>query len=117
MRDPLGNKIFSGTQRDSGHAGTNIPYAPEERDNRGTSKFPRILLKHIPGTQSFRRVVSSNNRFKKSEHSHLGTSLSYVLYKLSSEYHAKRRLHIQDTAKPEKNTTIKFHKNALKQFS
>ena len=67
MRDPLGNKISSGTRRDSGHAGTNIPYAPEESDNRGTSEFPRILLKRIPGMQSFRRVASSNNRFKKCE--------------------------------------------------
>ena len=38
-RDPLGNKIPSGAQRNSGHAGTNIPYAPEERDNRGASDF------------------------------------------------------------------------------
>ena len=89
-RDPLRNKIPSGAQRNSGHAGTNIPYASEERDNRGASEFPRILLQRIPGTQSFRRVASSN-RFKKSERSHLGTSLSYVHYKLSSEYHAKRR--------------------------
>ena len=51
-RDPLGNKISSGAQRDSGHAGTNIPYASEERDNRGASEFPRILLVRIPGTKS-----------------------------------------------------------------
>ena len=42
-----------------------------------------------PGFYSWR--VASSNRFKKSERSHLGTSLSYVHYKLSSEYHAKRR--------------------------
>ena len=95
-QDPLGNKISPGAQRNSGHAGTNmIPYASEERDNRGDSEFIRILLKRIPGTQSFRRVASSN-RFKKSERSHLCTSFSYVHYKLSAKYHAKRRLHVQD---------------------
>ena len=94
-RDPLGNKISSGARRDSGHAGTNIPYASEEHDNRGAPDFPRILLKRIPGTKSFRTVASSHT-FKKSERSHLGTSLSYVHYKLSSEYGAKRRLRVQD---------------------
>ena len=54
------------------------------------TEVPPNLLQRIPGTQSFRRVASSNG-FKKSERSHLGTSLSYVHYKLSSEYHAKRR--------------------------
>ena len=72
-----------------------IPYASEEGSNRGASKFPKILLKRIPGTQSFRRVASSN-RFKKSERSHLCTSVSYVHYKLSSEYRVKRRLCVQD---------------------
>ena len=84
-----------GTRRNSGNARTNIPHAPEECGNRGASEFPRILLKHIPGKQSFRRVASSH-RFKKSEHSHLGTSLSYVHYRLSSEYRAKRRLRVQN---------------------
>ena len=49
----------------------------------------------VSGTQSFRSVASSH-RYKKSERSHLGTSLSYVYYRLSSEYCAKRRLRIQD---------------------
>ena len=53
------------------------------------------FTQHIPDTQSFRRVASSN-RFKKSERSHFCTSFSYVHYKLSSEYHAKRRLRVQD---------------------
>ena len=83
-QDPVGNNISPGARRNSGHAGTNIPNAPAECDNGGASKFPRILLKRVPGTQVFRRVASSN-RFKKSERSHFCTSLSYVHYKLSSE--------------------------------
>ena len=94
MRDPLRNNLSSGARRNSGHAGTNIPYAPEERSDRGASEFPWVLLKSIPGTQSFRRVASSN-RFKKSERSHFCTSFLYVHYKLSSEYPAKRRLRVQ----------------------
>ena len=62
---------------------------------RSPQGLEEILLKRIPGKQSFRRVASSY-RFKKSERSHLGTSLLYVHYKLSSEYRAKRRLHVQD---------------------
>ena len=54
-------------------------------ESRGASEFLRILLKGIPGTQSFRRVASSN-RFKMSERSHFCTSFSYVHYKLSSEH-------------------------------
>ena len=48
-RDPLGNTISSGAQRDSGHAGTNIPYASEERDNRGASDFPVFLVRKASG--------------------------------------------------------------------
>ena len=84
--DPRGN---------SRHEGTNVPNATEERDNGGASRFPKILLQFIPGTQSFRRVASSNI-FKKSEHSHFGTSFSYVHCKLSSGYRQKRRLHVQN---------------------
>ena len=43
-QDPLGNKISPGARGNSGYVGTNIPYASEERDNRGASQFPRILL-------------------------------------------------------------------------
>ena len=75
--------------------GANIPDASEECDHRGASEFPRLLLKHIPGAQSIGRVASSD-RFKKTERSHFRTSLSYVHYELSSEYHQKRRLRIQD---------------------
>ena len=80
------NKIFPGAGRNSGHVGTNIPNAPEERDNRGASGFPRSLFQHIPGTQSFRRVASSN-RFKKIECSHFGTLLLSVHYKLCSKHY------------------------------
>ena len=65
----MGDTVSPGTQGNSGHVGTNIPNAPEECDNVGASRFPRILLQLIPGTQSYRRVASSN-RFKKSERSH-----------------------------------------------
>ena len=93
-QDPLGNKISPGGRRSSGHAGTNIPYASEERDNRGASEVPRILLKRIPGTQSFWRVASSN-RFKLkilNAHIYAPHLKSYVYYKLSAEYCAKSRL-------------------------
>ena len=70
-------------------------HASEERNNRGASELPRILLKGIPGTQSFRRVASSY-RSKKSERPHSCTSFPYVHYKLSSELRSKRRLHVQN---------------------
>ena len=88
LRDPLRNNPSSGARRNSGHAGTIIPYAPEECSDRGASEFPWVSLKSIPGMQSFRRVASSNG-FKKSERSHFCTSFLYVHYKLSSEYPAK----------------------------
>ena len=34
------NKISPGAQGNSWHAGTNIPYTSEERDNRGASESP-----------------------------------------------------------------------------
>ena len=43
-RDPVGNTISPGARGNSGYAGTNIPNAPEERENGGVCKFPRILL-------------------------------------------------------------------------
>ena len=76
-RDPVGDTVSPGARGNPGHAAKNIPNAPEERDNGGASRFPRILLQYIHGTQSFRRVASSH-RFKKSERSHLCTSFSYV---------------------------------------
>ena len=86
-----------GARGNSRHAGTNQnhPHASEERNNRGASELPRILLKHIHGTQSFRRVASSY-RFKKSECPHSCTSFPYVHYKLSSDFCSKRRLHVQN---------------------
>ena len=38
----------------------NIPDASKECDNKRTSGYSRILFKRISGTQSFRRVASSN---------------------------------------------------------
>ena len=42
------------------------------------------------------REVASSNKFKRTERSHLCSSLSYAHYKLSAEYHKKRRLRIQN---------------------
>ena len=88
--NPLGDQIPPGARGNSRHAGTNHPHASKKRDNRGVSELPRILLKRIPGTQSFRRVASY--RFKESERPHSCTSFPYVHYKLSSELRSKRRL-------------------------
>ena len=70
-------------------------HASKERDNRGTSEFPRVLLERIPGTKSFRRVVSSF-RSKESERTYSCTSFPYVEYKLGSKLRSKRRLHVQN---------------------
>ena len=43
----LGDQISSGSTRNLGNAGTNLPYAPEERNNRGASRFPSFLFKRI----------------------------------------------------------------------
>ena len=93
--NPLGDQIPPGARGNSRHAGTNHSHASEERNNRGASELPRILLKGIPGTQSFRRMASSY-RSKKSERPHSCTSFPYVHYKLSSELRSKRRLHVQN---------------------
>ena len=42
--NPLGDQISPGTRGNSRHTGTNHPHASKERDNRGASEFPRILL-------------------------------------------------------------------------
>ena len=41
-------------------------------------------------------VRKASGGFKRTEHSHLRTSLSYVYYKLSSEYRQKRQLRVED---------------------
>ena len=82
MQDPLGNKISPGEQISLMLQKNSITEVPP----------------NSPGFYSnvFLRRVASSNRFKKSECSHLCISFSYVHYKLSAEYRAKRRLHIQD---------------------
>ena len=65
----LGDQISTGSSRNLGHAGTNFPYAPKERDNGGASRLTRVLLERIPGKESFRRVASSY-RSKESECPH-----------------------------------------------
>ena len=40
-RDPLGDKIPPGARGNSSHAGKDIPYASEERYNRGASRIPQ----------------------------------------------------------------------------
>ena len=77
----LGDQISPGSTRNFGHARTNHPHAPKERNNRGASEFTRVLFEHIPGTKSFRRVASSY-RSKESERPHSCTSFPYVHDKL-----------------------------------
>ena len=78
-RVPMGDTAYQGAQGNSGHVGTNmIPNAPEECHNRGASRSPRLLLQHIPGLQSFRRVAPVID--KKSKCSHLCTSLLYLTF-------------------------------------
>ena len=91
----LGDQISPGPRRNFGHAGTNHPHAPKERDNRGASEFTRVLFERIPGTKSFRRVASSY-RSKESERPHSCTSFPYVHDKLCSKLRSKRRLHVQN---------------------
>ena len=93
--NPLGDQISPGLRGNSRHAGTNHPHASKERDNRGASEFPRVLLERIPGTKSFSRVASSY-RSKESEHPYSCTSYPYVHYKLSSKLRSKWRLRIQN---------------------
>ena len=91
----LGDKISTGPKRSFGHAGTNYPYAPKERDNGSASRLTRVLLKRIPGKEGFRRVASSH-RSKESERSHSRSSFPYVHNKLCSKLRRKRRLRVQD---------------------
>ena len=91
----LGDKISSGHSRDFGHAGTNHPYAPKERDNGGASKLTRVLLERFPGKEGFRRVASSY-RSKESKLKHSRPSFPYVHDKLCSKLRRKRRLRVQD---------------------
>ena len=81
--NPLGDQIPPGARGNSRHAGTDHPHASEKRNNRGASEFPRILLKRIPGTQSFRRVASSY-RFKKSERPHSCTFMHFRMFTTNS---------------------------------
>ena len=94
-QDPLGNTISPTAQRGTGNARANIPDASKECNSRVASEYSRVLFKCIPGTQSVRRVASSD-RFKMTKSTNFRTSLSYVRYKLSSEYPRKRRLCIQN---------------------
>ena len=94
-QDPLGDTTSQGFTEDSGNARANIPNASKESNLRDTSRFSRVLLEHIPSTQGFWRVPSSN-RLKATERPHRHTSLSYADHKLSVEYRRKRRLHIQN---------------------
>ena len=89
------DQISPGSRRNFGHAGTNHPYAPKKRDNRGASEFTRTLFERIPGTKSFRRLASSY-RSNESERPHSCTSFPYVHYKLCSKLRSKRRLRVQN---------------------
>ena len=52
--------ISPGAQRGTGNARANIPDASKECNSRVASDYSRILFKCIPGTQSVRRVASSD---------------------------------------------------------
>ena len=91
----LGDQISSGSTRDLGHAGTNLPYAPKERNNRGAPRLSRFLFKRIPGTEVFRRVAYSD-RSKESKYPHSYTSFPYVHDRLCAKLCRKRRLRVQD---------------------
>ena len=91
----MGNMIFPWAQKGTGNARAYSPDSSKERNNRGASRFTRILLKQIPGKQSVKKVAS-RDRLKTTESTHFRTSLSYVHYKLSSEYCQKRRLRVQN---------------------
>ena len=82
-------------RRNSGHAGTNHPHAPKERDNEGASKFTRVLLERIPGKKGYRRVASSH-RSIESERPHSCTSFPYVHDKLCAKFRSKKRLRVQN---------------------
>ena len=69
----LGDKISTGSARNFGHAGTDHPYAPKERDNGSASRLTRVLLERIPGKEGLRRVASSHSS-KESERTHSRTS-------------------------------------------
>ena len=90
----LGDQISTGSTGNFGHAGTNFPYAPKQRDNGGASRLTRVLLERIPGKKSFRRVASSY-RSKESECPHPRTSFPYVHDKLCPKLRRKRRLRVQ----------------------
>ena len=79
----LGDKISTGSARNFGHAGTDHPYAPKERDNGSAFRLTRVILERIPGKEGLRRVASSH-RSKESERTHSRTSFSYVHDKLCS---------------------------------
>ena len=91
----MGDQISTGSSRNLGHAGTNFPYAPKERDNGGASRLTRVLLERIPGKKSF-RIVASSYRSKKSERPYSWTSFPYVHDKLCAKLCPKRRLRVQD---------------------
>ena len=91
----LGDQISTGSTRNLGHAGTNFPYAPKERDNGGASRLTSFLLEHIPGKKGFRRVASSY-RSKESERPHSCTPFPYFHDKLCAKLCRKRRLRVQD---------------------
>ena len=95
LSNSLGDQISPGSRRNFGHAGTNHPHAPKERNKGGASELTRFLFERIPGMKSFRRVASSY-RSKESERSHSCTSFPYVHDKLCAKLHSKRRLCVQN---------------------
>ena len=91
----MGDQVSSGPTRNFGHAGTNLHHAPEERDNTGSSRFPRLLFNCIPGTEVYRRLASSH-RSKESERPHSCATFPYVHDRLCAKLCRKRRLRVQN---------------------
>ena len=91
----LGDKISTGPSRDFGHAGTNHPYAPKERENGSASRLTRVLLERFPGKEGLRRVAPSY-RSKESKLTYSRASFPYVHDKLCAKLCRKRRLRVQN---------------------
>ena len=71
----LGDKISTGSKRNFGHAGTDHPYAPKERDNGSASGLTRVLLERIPGKKGFSLKVLNYSQVSSETSS---TSFSFV---------------------------------------
>ena len=91
--DPLENSIPQRVTEDSGNARANFPNLSKERNLRDISRYSRVLLECISGSQGVWRVASSYI-LKTTEPPQRHSSLSHAHHKLSVEY--RRRLRVQN---------------------